>query len=174
MILQTPRLYLRQFTLQDAALLVELNSDPAVLRYLHEPLLQEDEQAKHVLNNIIFPQYQHGLGRWATFLKDGDQFIGWCGLKHLEDRNEIDLGYRFKRNYWGKGYGTEAAHHVLNYGFEELQLTRIVARAHVENAASLAIISKLGMHYIQDEIIDGCPVKTFELLRTRHKSVKEK
>lgn len=173
LILQTPRLYLREFTPADAGLLVDLNSDPAVLQYLHEPLLRDEQQATEILETIIFPQYKNRLGRWATFLKATDEFIGWCGLKYLPDKNEIDLGYRFMRKFWGLGYGTEAARHVLDYGFYELDLSRIVARAHIDNKASLAIINKLGMQYAGDEIIDGCPVKTF-YLKNPSKSVKEK
>ena len=174
MILQTPRLYLRQFTIDDAPLLVELNSDPAVLQYLHEPPLRDVAHAREILDTIIFPQYKKGLGRWATFRKETDEFIGWCGLKFLPERNEIDLGYRFIQSFWGKGYGTEAAGYVLQYGFHQLGLSTIVARAHIDNKASLAIIIKLGMHYVADEIIDGCPVKTFSLANPTYPTVKEK
>jgi [ribosomal protein S5]-alanine N-acetyltransferase len=57
-VLQTPRLILRQFTLDDAGLLLALNSNPEVLKYLHEPLLETEEQALHIIENIILPQYK--------------------------------------------------------------------------------------------------------------------
>ena len=78
-ILQTPRLLLRQFTLADAPLLLQLNSNPEVLKYLHEPLLKTEEQSLQVLQNIILPQYKNNLGRWAIHLKSTNEFIGWCG-----------------------------------------------------------------------------------------------
>ena len=68
-IFQTPRLILRRFTQADAPLLVQLNSNPEVLKYLHEPPLVTDEQALHILNTIILPQYKNNLGRWALHLK---------------------------------------------------------------------------------------------------------
>ncbi len=160
-ILQTPRLILRQFTLDDAGLLLALNSNPEVLKYLHEPLLETEEQALYVLQNIILPQYKNNLGRWAIHLKSTNEFIGWCGLKYLAELNEIDLGYRLMQQFWGNGYAFEAAEHTLQYGFTTLNLQTIVGRAHIENAASLKILEKTGMQYVKDEMVDNCPVKTF-------------
>ena len=162
-ILQTPRLILRQFTLDDAGLLLALNSNPEVLKYLHELLLETEEQALHVLQNIILPQYKNNLGRWAIHLKATNEFIGWCGLKYLAELDEIDLGYRLMQEFWGKGYAFEAAKHTVDYGFNQLYLKKIVGRAHIDNAASLKILEKTGMQYIKDEVVDNCPVKTFML-----------
>ncbi|MBP6431382.1 MAG: GNAT family N-acetyltransferase [Ferruginibacter sp.] len=160
-ILTTPRLYLRQFTLADAPLLLTLNSDPEVLKYLHEPVLKDEAHAIEILNTIIFPQYKNNLGRWAVHLNDSNEFIGWCGLKYRPEIDEIDLGYRFMKKYWGNGYAYESAKHVLDYGFNHLQLKTIVGRTHVENIASLKVLQKIGMQYIKDEMVDNCPVKTF-------------
>jgi [ribosomal protein S5]-alanine N-acetyltransferase len=160
-ILETPRLYLRPFTEADTSLIQQLNNNPDVVKYLHEPLLETEEQAKNILLDHILPQYKLNLGRWATFIKDTDEFIGWCGLKYRPELEEIDLGYRFSPKYWGIGYATEAAQHVLNYGLKTLKLKVITGRAHVENIASLKVLEKIGMQYVKDEIVDDCPVKTF-------------
>ncbi|MBS1743402.1 MAG: GNAT family N-acetyltransferase [Bacteroidetes bacterium] len=161
LILQTPRLYLRRFTTDDAHLLLQLNSDPEVLKYLHEPALQDEAHATEILKNIILPQYEKNLGRWATYITNSEEFIGWCGLKYHMDTGEIDLGYRFMKKHWGKGYATEAAQHTLNYGLQELLLKEITACAHVENLASLKVLEKIGMRYVSESIIDDCPVKTY-------------
>lgn len=163
LILQTPHLLLRQFTLDDAPLLLLLNSNPEVLKYLHEPLLKTEEQALQVLQNIILPQYKNNLGRWAIHLKSTNEFIGWCGLKYLADTDEIDLGYRLMQQFWGNGYAYEAAKHTMDYGFNQLHLKTIVGRAHIDNVGSLKILQKIGMQFIKDEIVDNCPVKTFML-----------
>lgn len=160
-ILSTPRLILRRFTLADAGLLLQLNSDPEVLKYLHEPMLQDEEHAREILTNIILPQYNNNLGRWAVHLKVNNEFIGWCGLKHRPELNEIDLGYRFMKKYWGQGYATEAAAHTLQYAFETLHLETITGRAHIENIASLTVLEKIGMQCIGEGIVDDCPVKTY-------------
>jgi RimJ/RimL family protein N-acetyltransferase len=160
-ILQTTRLILRRFTEADPLLRLQLNSNPEVLKYLHEPPLESEEQALHIIKTIILPQYQNDLGRWAIHLKTTDEFIGWCGLKYLADRNEIDLGYRLMQSFWGNGYAFEAAKHTLDYGFKQLHLKTIIGRAHIENIASLKILEKIGMQFFKEEVVDDCPVKTY-------------
>lgn len=160
-ILQTPRLYLRQFTLADAPLIVQLNSKPEVLQYLHEVPVKDEAHATEILTNIILPQYANNLGRWGAHIKDTGEFIGWCGLKYRPEMDETDLGYRFLPQHWGKGYATEAAKYTLEYGLNTLQLKTITGRAHIENTGSLKVLEKIGMRYIKDEVVDNCPVKTF-------------
>lgn len=160
-ILQTPRLILRQFTEADAALILELNSDPEIVKYVHEPTLKTIEHAQEILNNIILPQYQNNLGRWAIHTKHNMDFIGWCGLKHLPEPDEIDLGYRLMQKAWGHGYATEAAQASLEHGFNELNLKLITGRAHIENLASIKVLEKIGMDFISEGIVDDCPVRTY-------------
>ena len=160
-IFETPRLILRRFTEEDAALLLQLNSDPEVLKYLHEPVLQTVKRAGEIIRDIILPQYNLNLGRWAIHKKEDGQFIGWCGLKHRADLDEIDLGYRFIKTAWGNGYASEAAWHTLNHGFNTLHLKIITGRAHIENIASLKVLEKIGMRFVGEGIVDDCPVKTY-------------
>lgn len=121
-ILETPRLILRQFTQADATLILQLNSVPDIVKYVHEPILKTESGAKHILENIILPQYENNPVRWAIHTKAGNEFIGWCGLKHLPESDDIDLGYRLRKACWGKGYATEAARYTLFYGFNTIDL----------------------------------------------------
>lgn len=161
-ILQTERLYLRQFAEADAALVYHLNTQPGVLQYVPEPLLTSVEHAREVIINIILPQYKNKLGRWAVHLSETDAFIGWCGLKRVND--EIDLGYRLIPSAWGKGYATEAAMAVLQYGHEQLHLEKITAHAHLENLASQKVLEKIGMQFVGEGIDEGVPVKGYASL----------
>jgi ribosomal-protein-alanine N-acetyltransferase len=166
MICSTTRLYLREFedTDKDADFILEMNSQPEVLKYLHERTLTSTADAKQILREHILPQYPLGLGRWAVHRKADYAFLGWCGLKQRAERNnEIDLGYRFLPAHWGQGVAYEAAEAVIQYGLNELKLPEINACAHIENMASLRILEKLGMTYIREDIIDDCPVKCFRL-----------
>ena len=160
-ILETSRLYLRQFIEADAALLRQLNSQPGVLQYIPETIPASDEEAKEILINIILPQYKNNLGRWATHIKENNEFIGWCGLKWLKENDEIDLGYRFMPSAWGKGYATEAAKATLEYGHQNLQLKTIIAHAHIDNIASQKVLEKIGMQYVGEGIDEGLPVKGY-------------
>jgi [ribosomal protein S5]-alanine N-acetyltransferase len=163
-ILQTPRLLLRQFDVADAPLVYELNLHPEVVKYVHEPVLENEAAALKIITDVILPQYKNKLGRWAIHNIANDEFIGWCGLKYLKESGEIDLGYRLHPKAWGKGYATEVANHVLEYGFKTLQLKEVIGRAHIENTASINVLQKIGMQYIKDAVEDNCPVKIFHAI----------
>ena len=162
-VIETQRLLLREFTIDDAKLIYDLNSIPEVVQYTGDPIISL-EKAREKLEKSILPQYVlYNHGRWAVFVKDRVEFIGWCGLKTRPERNEIDLGYRFKPCSWGKGYATEAADACLKYGFETLKHDRIVGRAMPSNVGSLRVLEKIGMQYLCDEVVDGHSANTYEL-----------
>ena len=160
-ILETERLYFRELTLGDAQLLIDLNNNPNVIRYVDDGTVKDLAEAKLILTEIIFPQYPNKMGRWAVHLKENDTFIGWCGLKHIKESNETDLGYRFFEEYWGKGYASEAAGAVLNYGVDTLKLRNIIARAAKANTASLNVLKKLGMVYLEDDLCKHDPAEKY-------------
>lgn len=160
-ILETPRLILRRFTEADAPFLYLLNSDPEVVKYVHEATMQTVEQASDIIRHIILPQYENNFGRWAIHIKADNELIGWCGLKHLPASGEIDLGYRLLHTAWGKGFATEAAGNVLNHAFNKLHLEEITGKTHAENIGSIKVLQKIGMLFIKDEIEDNCLIKVF-------------
>jgi ribosomal-protein-alanine N-acetyltransferase len=163
-IIETSRLLLRTFTTDDAPLLYELNHDPEVIKYTGDPM-KDMNQAKQVLEQLILPQYAlYNYGRWAVHVKPGLEFIGWCGLKNRPERNEIDLGYRFMKRSWGKGYATEAAFACIKYGFEKLNLHCITGRAMPANVASLKVLEKCGMTFINEGVVDGHQAMTYQII----------
>jgi RimJ/RimL family protein N-acetyltransferase len=162
-VIETERLLLRTFTADDASLIYKLNLDPEVTRYTLDPMV-DITQAQQVLDTVILPQYAlYNHGRWAVHTKPDLEFIGWCGLKYRPQTDEIDLGYRFLKSAWGKGYATEAAIGCIDYGFNVLKLRRIVGRALPENKASLKVLEKCEMNYLGEEVIDGLLHKTYEI-----------
>jgi [ribosomal protein S5]-alanine N-acetyltransferase len=147
-ILETPRFILREMTEADADQLVRLNANPNVIRYVGEGPVAGTEAALELLHTRVFPQYaRHGVGRWAVIRKDDDRYVGWCGLKYLEDTREYDLGYRFYEEHWGRGYATETARAVLDWARAHLPNVRIVGKAHVDNSASIRVLEKLGLRF---------------------------
>lgn len=163
-VIETERLYLRTFTMDDAGLVYELNADPDVTRFTHDPMASL-EKAREILERNILPQYAlYNHGRWAVHLKNDMSFIGWCGLKYRPELDEIDLGYRFAKDFWGYGYATEAAFASIKYGFEKLNLPRIVARVEPQNTGSIKVLEKCGMQYMGLEKVDDYPVETYEIL----------
>ena len=133
-------------------------------KYVHEPA-PTIENTTNAIHTIILPQYRlYNYGRWAVYLKQDNEFIGWCGLKYITENDEVDWGYRFKENYWGKGFGFEAAKATIDHGFNVLHLKRIIAKALPGNIGSWKIMEKCGMQYIADIMEDGLLIKKYELV----------
>lgn len=152
-ITETRRLLLREFVPDDAENIWELNSDPEVIKYTGDPPFAGIEKAKEFLHN--YQDYAiNGFGRWAVISKAPHTFIGWCGLK-LNEQNLVDLGFRFFKREWNKGYATEAARACLEYGFVELNLTEIIGRVARQNVASIKVLEKLSMDYWKDDSCKG-------------------
>ena len=142
--IETERLVLREFTLDDLDRLVELRSDPEVNRYLGD---QSRGRVEERLRCYISLYRSHGFGVWGVVDKAEDALIGWSGLMFLDGTPEVEVGYGVARPFWGQGLMTEAARACLRYGFERAGLPRIVAVAMPENLPSRRIMEKLGMRY---------------------------
>ncbi len=160
----TPRLHLRQFQTADAPHLLELNSDPAVLRFVPDGPYDSEKTVRQWIET--YDQYDRwGTGRLAVIRREDGAFLGWCGLKYLEETGEVDLGYRFMQRYWGRGYATEAALPCLDYAFNILGLAEVVGRAEAENTASIHILEKLGMTYWKKFDAHGRPGVYYRIQR---------
>lgn len=152
-ITESQRLYLREFEIDDANDLFLLNEDPDVIRYTGDPPFKDIESTRQFI--IDYDHYKkHGFGRWAVVRKEDDQFIGWCGLKYNEEE-EIDIGFRFFKKEWGKGYATESAIACINYGIESLSMTSFIARAAKDNQSSVRVLEKIGFKFQETRTCHG-------------------
>lgn len=148
-ILETKRLILRHMEIGDLASLYAFYSDPEVRRYFPDGTLTLEETREEVewfLNG--HPKFPD-LGLWATVLKKTNQLIGRCGLLHwtIDGQDEIEVAYLLGKEYWGQGFGTEAAQGVLDYGFQKLGLSRLICLIDQENLASIKVATKIGMTF---------------------------
>jgi len=151
-IIETDRLLLREFELSDAPEMFLLNSDHEVIKYTGDVPFKNIEEAEQLILN--YEQYsKYGFGRWTVLNKSTGAYLGWCGLKFLDDLQETDIGYRFHKKYWGRGYATESAAACLKYGLEKLQLKKIIGRAMKENYASIKVMEKTGMKFERNELM---------------------
>lgn len=162
MIAETNRLILREFEVTDAKHLFRLNSDFDVIKYTGDKPFGSINDAEVLLNN--YSQYRnYGYGRWAVIVKETGNFIGWCGLKYLEEINETDLGYRFFKDQWGKGYATESSIKALELAFQKFQIPNVVGKVMKENEASIRVLKKVGMQYWKDFDFDGHPGEYYRI-----------
>jgi ribosomal-protein-alanine N-acetyltransferase len=142
-IAKTSRLLIREFTPEDETLLLALDEDERLTRYVKKRTPQESKQVfKDTLKEY---KIQSGLGRWGIFNIADNDFIGVCILNYSEsDKNSIELGYRLHLKYWGAGIATELAKTLVYYGLNEVGLKEICAVTHPDNAASQRVLSKAG------------------------------
>lgn len=145
-ILATERFYLREMTPADAEQAYLLNLDPDVIKYTGDAAFESIDAAKTFLENYTHYQ-KYGFGRWAVIDKTNDEFLGWCGLKYSEDVDEFDIGFRFFKKHWNKGYASEAAKSCLAFGFEKFEMQVIVGRVMKANKASIKVLEKIGLVY---------------------------
>lgn len=170
-IAETERLILRLQTYEDAASLVEMNSDNEVIRYTGDNSLANVPEARTLLEERVFPQWQkYKMGRFTVTLKD-HTYLGWCGLRYFPETDEVDLGYRFMKKHWGKGFATESSRACLDYGFKTLNLERIIAKAMPDNKDSLKVMQKLGMTFrgFHHDPTDPHPFIMYDLKRNEWK-----
>lgn len=147
--LQTERTMLRNLTIDDAKDFYELNLDVDVLKFTGDKPFDSIETAKNFLMN--YDQYEkYGVGRFAVIDKQNLNFLGWCGLKYNSEMDEYDIGFRFFKQYWNKGFATETAQRCLAFGFQELKINRIVGRAMKDNTASVKVLEKIGMTFVKN------------------------
>lgn len=164
-LLETPRLLLRNKVPEDARFLLELNSDPEVTRYTGDGAFNNLEEAEDIVRYVISQYDRYGYGRWLVILKETGEPLGWCGLKYHADSGDTDLGYRFMKQHWGKGYATEAGKACLDYGFGALGLKRIIGRSDQANLASVHVLKKLGMTFWGEDYLHDSPAYIYHIVK---------
>ncbi len=160
--IETPRVTLREFTAADAQRWWQLQCDPRMSRYTADGGVQSAEEIERILRDVVCADYRtYGYGRWAVIHREHDQLIGFSGLKYLPQHDEVDIGYRFAPDYWGQGLATESSAAVMEYGWNVLQLQRIVGMVLPENTASVRVLEKLGLGFVRHEQEDGETVAVY-------------
>ncbi|MFB6722428.1 GNAT family N-acetyltransferase [Kribbella sp. NPDC056345] len=146
--METERLRLRRFGADDVELLVELDSDLEVMRFLTGEATPREVIVREVLPGMLRVYGEHpGLGTFAAEEKDGGAFVGWFGLQPTARPATVDVGYRLNRGAWGKGYATEGTRMLIDYAFTELKVDRVVADTMAVNHRSRAVMRRSGLRF---------------------------
>ncbi|TDO45388.1 RimJ/RimL family protein N-acetyltransferase [Kribbella sp. VKM Ac-2527] len=143
----TDRLVLRPFRDSDLEPWVAMNTDPEVMKYLGGKPLSPEESERITVG--VNKRYESdGIGFLAIERRSDGAFLGACGLQHEPwYPDDMELGWRLAREYWGHGYATEAASSWMAYGFTELDLPRIISITDTPNERSIAVMRRLGMSF---------------------------
>ena len=151
--LETERLVLRRFTEDDVDNLVELDSDPQVMHFVTggRPTPRDDIESDVLPAFLGYYERFAGYGFWAAIEKSSGRFVGWFHLRPAKgaDPDEVELGYRLRRSAWGKGYATEGSRALIDKGFAELGVERVVAFTMVVHIASRRVLEKAGLRLVR-------------------------
>ena len=143
-IIETNRLILRKFILDDAGFVLELLNSPSWLKYIGDRNVKNLEDAKNYISDKLISSYvKNGFGLYEIILKKNNIPVGMCGLIKRDTLENIDLGFALSPVFTGKGYAFEAAFATLNYAKTVLKLERIIAITTTENKNSIKLLEKL-------------------------------
>lgn len=162
--IETERTIMQRLSKEDAIDFFNLNLDKEVLKYTGDQPFENIQASIDFLTN--YDQFEkYGVGRLAVIDKTTLKFIGWCGLKYSPEKNEYDIGFRFFKNFWKKGFATETAKKCLEYGFDELKIDRIIGRAMKENVGSIKVLEKIGMKFKENFDFEGQEGVIYEMIK---------
>jgi len=147
-ILETERLVLREFNIEDAEFIVTLLNTPGWLKYIGDKNVRTFEDAVNYLENGAIKSYkENGFGLWLTSLKNNSAPIGMCSLINRESLDDIDIGFALLPEYSKSGYGYEIAHATINYAKHVLRIDKVIAITDSNNIPSIILLNKLGLQF---------------------------
>ena len=162
-VLETERLSLRRMNLDDAAFMLRLVNEPSWLEFIGDKGVRSLEDARTYLRNGPMDLYaRYGFGHYMVERKADGVQVGTCGLIKRDTLQDVDIGFAFLPEHWGQGYALEAARAVLEHGFRDFGLQRIVAITSPHNVASGKLLERIGMTFQGlIELTPNDPVKLF-------------
>ena len=148
LVIQTERLLLRPFTLDDAPFVLTLLNEPSFLDFIGDKQVRNLEDARqYILTGPIASYQQKNFGLLLVELRDAPTPIGMCGLLKREDLPDPDIGFAFLPDYWGRGFAFEAAVAVMKDARKRLNLNQILAIVNPDNDASIKLLERLGLKF---------------------------
>ena len=161
--LETERLVLRPFAEDDAEAAFRWFGDPEVMRFIPTGADQSVEETRRRLARYREHQARHGFSKWIVRERTSGEAVGDSGLLRLEEPERVDLGFRFARPWWGRGFATEAARAWVHAAFADFGLDRLTAFAHPANVPSLKVLEKVGFRRTDHAEVMGMEAYTYVL-----------
>lgn len=149
--METERLFFRPYEEKDKPDFLNLFTDPKVMKYVGDGVLDE-AQAEAFWRKLFDELYPQNFNIWAIFAGEDSRYVGHAGIYRRPAKSEDwELVYFLNRNDWGRGFATEIARRVIEYGFTELNLPEIYATVDDEHSASIKVLEKAGMRFLHYE-----------------------
>ena len=171
-IIDTTRLQGKQFSLSDLADLRAILSDPEVMKYSLNGVYDE-AATREFIEWCMKCYHTHGFGPLAQIEKESSKLVGFCGIypEKVGDVSEVGLGYRFAKNYWGKGLASESSKAIVDFAFSEKKVNSIVVIVEPEHIASIRVAEKAGFSGFEIIEFNGRLVRLYRLNRSEWKNV---
>lgn len=146
-IIETERLYLRELQIDDKPELMKVLSNPQSMQFYPHPFSEEEVEKWIHWNIENYRTYKHGL--WAVILKDGDVFLGDCGItmQNISDEIVPEIGFHIIDKYCSRGFATEAALACKEYAFQVLKYSKVFSYTTTQNLPSQKVAEKIGMKF---------------------------
>jgi RimJ/RimL family protein N-acetyltransferase len=160
--LETERLLLRPVALADVDDYIALQDDPEVTRFVSALGRPEAEERLRVAER---EWRERGHGMFAVVDRRDGRFLGRCGLRYWPQFDEIEVGWVLRRDAWGRGYATEAARAILDWGFDALPVPYITAMIDLDNERSIRVADRLGLSPLRRDILADRPVTVYSIAR---------
>lgn len=141
---ETPRLYLRTWTLEDVPAGLRIWGDPEVMRFVDGGRPEDEAEVRASIAAGIRHQQAHGCQHWAVVEKASDQLIGCAGFHLFEGGPDLELVVHFAREWWGRGLAQEACRAAIQLAWERLRAPRLVCGVHPDNHPSRRLVEALG------------------------------
>jgi RimJ/RimL family protein N-acetyltransferase len=149
--LETERLRLREFNLEDAAFIVKLVNSPGWLEFIGDRNIKTDDQAKNYLENGPIKSYrENGFGLSLVESKADKIPIGMCGVLKRDTLDHPDIGFAFLPEFTGMGYASEIARSTLMYALNELKLSKVLAITKAHNTRSIRLLENIGLTLVKN------------------------
>lgn len=147
----TERLILRRWRGEDHSPFAAICADPYVMAFIGDGSTRTPEQASGLIDSAERAWDENGYGLFAVELRDMGELIGFAGLARPNFMPEllpsVEIGWRFGKAYWGKGYATEAAKEALEFATRLPSIEEIVSICQLGNVASVRIMEKIGLKF---------------------------
>jgi len=147
-VLQLDGFIMRPLQFSDLDALAAIWADPEVTRFLPNrgvPISRENTEKS--LKSFLEHWQQREYGIWVIVENGSSRIVGYCGLRYLDEMNEVEVLYGLAQAYWGRGLATQAAKAAVSYGFKVANLDKLIAMALPDNLASRRVIEKAGLQY---------------------------
>lgn len=164
-IIDTNRLILRAFQSDDLEGYLQMVGDKETMRFIGTGMVLDRVNGFHSMSSILGHWHLRGYGLWAVEDKTSGALVGRVGFYNPEGWPGLEIGWMIHRDYWGKGYATEAAQAALNWGMGSLNMDSVISCIQPANHPSIAVAERLGESFVREDRLQGIPILIYGISR---------